>query len=44
MKTTIDVPDEVLHKAKVVGALARLEKGMRLGGKFIARDEIHARR
>jgi hypothetical protein len=74
VKTTIDVPDEVLHRAKVVaaqrrttlrdlvltgldqvlvgkgeavnvvGALARLERGMRLGGKFIAREEIHARR
>lgn len=74
MKTTIDVPDEVLHRAKVVaaqrrttlrelvltgldhvlvgkgeavnvvGALARLERGMRLGGKFITRGEIHARR
>ena len=74
MKTTIDVPDAVLHRAKVlaaqrrttlrelvlagldqvlavkgevantVGALARLGRGLRLGGKFVAREEIHERR
>ena len=74
MKTTIDVPEDVLHRAKVVaaqrrttlremvlrgldqvlggkeervsttGAMARLEKGFRLGGKFLSREEIHARR
>jgi len=74
MKTTIDVPEDVLHRAKVVaaqrrttlrelvlkgldqvlggkeervstvGAMARLAKGFRLGGKFLSREEIHARR
>ena len=74
MKTTIDVPEDVLHRAKVaaaqrrttlrelmlkgldqvlggkeekvstVGALARLERGIHLGGKFLSREEIHARR
>ncbi|NBT47587.1 MAG: hypothetical protein EBT07_07170 [Actinobacteria bacterium] len=74
MKTTIDVPEDLLHRAKVVaaqrrttlrelvltgldevlgnkdkgvntaGALARLGRGMRLGGKFLAREEIHGRR
>ena len=74
MKTTIDVPEDVLHRAKVVaaqrrttlrelvlkgldqvlggkeekvstaGAMARLEKGIHLGGKFLSREEIHARR
>ena len=73
MKTTIDVPDKLLHQAKVVaaqrritlrelmltglgqalgnqvfgsepsGALARLEKGVRLGGKFLTREQAHAR-
>ena len=73
MKTTIDVPDKLLHQAKVVaaqrritlremmltglgqalgnqamgsepsGALARLEKGVRLGGKFLSREQVHAR-
>lgn len=74
MKTTIDVPEDLLHRAKVVaaqrrttlrelvltgldevlgnkgkgvnmaGAFARLGRGMRLGGKFLAREEIHGRR
>ena len=74
MKTTIDVPEDLLHRAKVVaaqrrttlrelvltgldevlgkkdkgvnmaGALARLGRGMRLGGKFLVREEIHGRR
>jgi hypothetical protein len=74
MKTTIDVPEDVLHRAKVVaaqrrttlrelvlmgldqvlrgkeervsttGAMARLAKGIHLGGKFLSREEIHARR
>ena len=74
MKTTIDVPEDLLHRAKVVaaqrrttlrelvltgldevlgkkgngvntaGAVARLGRGMRLGGKFLAREEIHGRR
>ena len=74
MKTTIDVPEDVLHRAKVVaaqrrttfremvlrgldqvlgekeekvstvGAMARLERGIHLGGKFLSREEIHARR
>jgi len=73
MKTTIDVPEKLLHQAKVVaaqrrvtlrelmltglgqalgnqalgsepsGALARLEKGVRLGGKFLTREQAHAR-
>ena len=73
MKTTIDVPEKLLHQAKVVaaqrrvtlrelmltglgqalgnqalgsepsGALARLEKGFRLGGKFLTREQAHAR-
>ena len=74
MKTTIDVPEDILHRAKVVaaqrrttlrelvlkglgqvlggneetvstvGAMARLERGINLGGKFLSRGEIHARR
>ena len=74
MKTTIDFPDEILHRAKVVAAqrrttlkelvlsgldhvlglsaeqqgqeqaILRLRKGMSLGGKPLAREEIHARR
>ena len=74
MKTTIDMPEDVLHRAKVAaaqrrttlrelvlkgldqvlggkeervntaGAMARLEKGIHLGGKFLSREEIHARR
>ena len=74
MKTTIDLPEEILHRAKIVaaqrrttlkelvltgldhvlglssehygheGAIMRLRKGMSLGGKPLARDEIHARR
>jgi hypothetical protein len=74
MKTTIDVPEDLLHRAKVVaaqrrttlrelvltgldevlgkkykgvnmaGAFARVGRGMRLGGKFLAREEIHGRR
>jgi len=73
VKTTIDVPDKLLHQAKVVaaqrritlreliltglgqtlgnqamgnepsGAIARLEKGVRLGGKFLSREQVHAR-
>lgn len=74
MKTTIDVPEKLLHRAKVVAAqrrttlrelvltgldqvlggepesassaaaLARLERGFRLGGKVLSREEVHARR
>ena len=74
MKTTIDLPDEILHRAKIVAAqrrttlkelvlsgldhvlglsaeqqgqeqaILRLRKGMSLGGKPLAREEIHARR
>ncbi len=74
MKTTIDLPDEILHRAKIVAAqrrttlkelvlsgldhvlgistqhqgredaLTRLRKGMNLGSKPLAREEIHARR
>jgi len=73
MKTTIDVPEKLLHQAKVVAAqrritlrelmltglgqalgnqamgseplaaLTRLEKGVRLGGKFLTREQAHAR-
>ncbi len=74
MKTTIDHPEEILHRAKIVAAqrrttlkelvlsgldhvlgistqhqgredaLTRLRKGMNLGSKPLAREEIHARR
>lgn len=74
MKTTIDLPDDLLHRAKVAAAqrkttlkelvqtgldwvlrssaddpdhaaaLARLQKGLRLGGKPLTRDQTHARR
>lgn len=74
MKTTIDMPEKLLHRAKVVAAqrrttlrelvlmgldqvlggqggnlasgaaMARLEKGFRLGGKMLSREEVHARR
>jgi hypothetical protein len=74
MKTTIDMPEKLLHRAKVVAAqrrttlrelvlmgldqvlggqggnlasgaaMARLEKGFRLGGKMLSREEAHARR
>jgi hypothetical protein len=73
MKTTIDLPDELLHRAKVVAAqrkttlkelvqigldwvlrsdaeiadrsaaLARLQKGLRLGGQPMTRDQAHER-
>jgi hypothetical protein len=73
MKTTIDLPDDLLHRAKVVAAqrkttlrelvqtgliwvlrpdaatpdakpaLARLKKGLRLGGKPLTRNETHGR-
>ncbi len=74
MKTTIDLPDEVLHRAKVVAAqrqttlkelfvaglelamrseieeparqaaLARLRRGLKLGGLPLSREEAHERR
>lgn len=73
MKTTIDLPDDLLHRAKVVAAqrkttlkelvqagldwvlqseaergdrpaaLARLHKGLRLGGQPLTRDLTHER-
>ena len=73
MKTTIDLPDDLLHRAKVAAALrkttlkelvqagldwvlrsetetpdrsaalARLQKGLRLGGQPLTRDEAHER-
>jgi hypothetical protein len=73
MKTTIDLPDDLLHRAKVVAAerkttlkelmqngldwvlrseietanrpaaLARLQKGLHLGGQPLSRDEAHER-
>ena len=73
VKTTIDLPDDLLHRAKVVAAqrkttlkelvqtgldwvlrseagsggrpaaLARLQKGLRLGGKPLSRDQTHER-
>lgn len=73
MKTTIDLPDELLHRAKVAAAqrkttlkelmqtglawvlrseadetvrsaaVARLQKGLHLGGKPLTRDEAHER-
>ena len=74
MKTTIDLPDEILHRAKVVAAQrrttlkelvvtgldwalrsdadspdrkaarARLQKGLRLGGQPLPREQTHERR
>jgi hypothetical protein len=74
MKTTIDLPDDLLHRAKVAAAqrkttlkelvhagldwvlrsdadaaerpatLARLQKGLRLGGQPLTRDQAHERR
>ncbi len=73
MKTTIDLPDEILHRAKVVAAqrrttlkeliiggldwvlrsdaespdrqaaVARLQKGLRLGGQPLSREQTHER-
>jgi len=73
MKTTIDLPEEILHRAKIVAAqrrttlkelvlsgldhvlgistehegrdhaIARLRKGVHLGAKPLAREELHAR-
>ena len=73
MKTTIDLPDDLLHRAKVVAAqrrttlkelvvtgldwvmrtdmdasdrqaaLARLQKGLHLGGRPLAREQSHER-
>ncbi|MCL4176358.1 MAG: hypothetical protein KJ072_01230 [Verrucomicrobia bacterium] len=73
MKTTIDLPDDLLHRAKVAAAqrkttlkelvqtgldwvlrseaetadrsaaLARLRKGLRLGGQPLTRDQAHER-
>jgi len=73
MKTTIDLPDDLLHRAKVAAAqrkttlkelvqagldwvlrseaeaadrpaaLARLQKGLRLGGRPLTRDQTHER-
>lgn len=74
MKTTIDLPEEILHRAKVIAAerrttlkelvitglhhvfgeepaakvreaaMDRLSRGVRLKGRPLTRDEIHARR
>jgi hypothetical protein len=74
MKTTIDLPEEILHRAKIVAAqrrttlrelvvkglqaelrnggvgqnrnaaLARLRKGLNLGGKPLTREQAHERR
>ena len=74
MKTTIDLPDELLHRAKVAAAerkttlrelvqagldlvlrsasqehrredaLQRLQRGLKLGGKPLKREQAHARR
>ena len=74
MKTTIDLPEDLLHRAKIVAAqrrttlkelvvagldwavrsdaespdrqaaLARLQKGLRLGGQPLTRDQSHERR
>jgi hypothetical protein len=74
VKTTIDLPDAILHRAKVLAAqrrttlkhlviagldhvlnsdmeapdredaLARLKKGLRLGGQPLTRSQAHARR
>jgi hypothetical protein len=73
MKTTIDLPDDLLHRAKVAAAqrkttlrelvqtgliwvlrpeagipdpkpaMARLQKGLRLGGKPLTRNQTHER-
>jgi hypothetical protein len=73
MKTTIDLPDDLLHRAKIAAAqrkttlkelvqtgldwvlrsdaeatdrsaaLARLEKGLRLGGRPLTRGQAHER-
>lgn len=73
MKTTIDLPDDLLHRAKVAAAqrqttlkelvqtgldwvlrseaetagrpaaLARLQKGLRLGGRPLSRSQVHER-
>ena len=73
VKTTIDLPDDLLHRAKVAAAqrrttlkdlvqtgldwvlrldagaadrpaaLARLQKGLRLGGHPLSRDQAHER-
>lgn len=73
MKTTIDLPESVLHRAKIVAAqrkttlkelvllgldwvihsgaeapdrkaaVARLRKGLRLGGRRLSRAELHGR-
>jgi hypothetical protein len=73
MKTTIDLPDDILHRAKVVAAqrrttlkeliiggldwmmrpesaspdhqaaVARLQKGLRLGGQPLSRTQAHER-
>jgi hypothetical protein len=73
MKTTIDLPDDLLHRAKIVAAqrkttlkelvhtgldwvlrsdaetadrtaaLARLQQGLRLGGRPLTRDQAHER-
>ena len=73
MKTTIDLPEAILHRAKIVAAqrkttlkelvllgldwvmgsgpeapdrkaaLARLQKGLRLGGRRLTRDQAHER-
>lgn len=73
MKTTIDLPDDLLYRAKVAAAqrkttlkelvqagldwvlrsdtetadraaaLARLQKGLRLGGRPLTRDQAHER-
>ena len=74
MKTTIDLPDSILHRAKVVAAqrkttlrelvvsgleialrsetgasqvnpaMARLEKGFKLHGPSLSREQMHARK
>jgi hypothetical protein len=74
MKTTIDLPDDLLHRAKVVAAqrqttlkelvqagldwvlrsdtitthrqsaLERMQKGLRLGGQPLTRNQAHERR
>ena len=73
MKTTIDLPDDILHRAKVIAAqrrttlkgliiggldwvmrpeaefpdrqaaLARVQKGLRLGGQPLSRHQAHER-
>jgi hypothetical protein len=74
MKTTVDLPDDLLHRAKVVAAqrqttlkellqtgldwvlrsddaansreaaLERMQKGLRLGGQSLTREQAHERR